>query len=337
MFNNRLKIFSDQRYLADNGKTEVMLFPFWGKNPENVNDPDTGRFDAYVKAGRDYFTMTSLEDCDLVVLPSPWQKNYHQAYDLAQAAQRADKPLIIFFNSDSTEEIPILNSVIFRTSFCGSTRKSNEYALAAWSPDFLEQYFGGNLLIRQKKENPRIGYCGYYDNSFRFKIRNILGMEAEGVRIRSRVVDIFQKNKLVETNFLLRKHFWAGTIASDLEARKRVRWEFVRNLAESDYVLCARGGGNFSYRLYETLSMGRIPVLIDTDCVLPYNNYIAWKEFCVWVDARELDKIAEKVIKFHNSLSAQEFIERQKNCRKIWEEWISPQGFFKNFYRHFQL
>lgn len=61
----------------------------------------------------------------------------------------------------------------------------------------------------------------------------------------------------------------------------------------SDYVLCARGG-DFSYRLYETLSYGRIPVFVDTDCVLPYDSEIKWKDYCVWVDEKEVNRIGER-------------------------------------------
>jgi len=49
-----------------------------------------------------------------------------------------------------------------------------------------------------------------------------------------------------------------------------------------------------SYRLYEALCCGRIPVFIDTDCVLPYDFMIDWKKYFVWVDQSELPLIAEK-------------------------------------------
>jgi len=28
-------------------------------------------------------------------------------------------------------------------------------------------------------------------------------------------------------------------------------------------------------------------------------------------------------------------VDLQYSCRKIWEKWISPEGFFANLYRHF--
>jgi len=75
---------------------------------------------------------------------------------------------------------------------------------------------------------------------------------------------------------------------------KQMRLEFLQNMIGSDYVFCCRGAGNFSYRLYEALCCGRIPVFIDTDCVLPYDFMIDWKKYFVWVDQSELPLIAEK-------------------------------------------
>ena len=106
-------------------------------------------------------------------------------------------------------------------------------------------------------------------------------------------------------------------------------------MLESDYALCVRGNGNFSYRLYETLCMGRIPVFVDTDCVLPLDFDIAWREHCVWVDETEIDRIGDRILEFHDSVDEGEFEERQRACRDLWETHISPQGFFSSFHRHF--
>ena len=74
-----------------------------------------------------------------------------------------------------------------------------------------------------------------------------------------------------------------------------VRQEYLHNMIDSDYMLVIRGAGNASFRLFETLCSGRIPVLVDTDCVLPYEEQVDWKQYCVWVDQTELPYIAEKV------------------------------------------
>jgi hypothetical protein len=140
----------------------------------------------------------------------------------------------------------------------------------------------------------------------------------------------------VDTNIVLRDAFWAGmTASSQPDDVHRVRREYVQNIADSDYVLCARGAGNFSYRLYETLSCGRIPVFIDTDCVLPLESLIDWKQYCVWVDEWDLSRIGDRVAGFHASLTPAEFVERQRACRRLWETHLAPQGFFAHLHEHF--
>ena len=75
-------------------------------------------------------------------------------------------------------------------------------------------------------------------------------------------------------------------------------------------------------------------IFVNTDCVLPYDFAIDWKKYCVWVEESELSSIAEKVLDFHSKLSDREFVELQYECRNLWEKWLSPEGFFKNIYRH---
>ena len=65
--------------------------------------------------------------------------------------------------------------------------------------------------------------------------------------------------------------------------------EFYENMVSSDYIVCVRGGGNFSVRLYETLAMGRIPIFINTDCLLPLNKSIDWKKHVVWIEREDID------------------------------------------------
>ena len=112
-------------------------------------------------------------------------------------------------------------------------------------------------------------------------------------------------------------------------------YELLDNLLGSDYVLCARGEGNFSYQLYETLCSGRIPVFVNSNCVLPFQNQLDWKSFCVWVEAEDVTKVASKVAEFHAALTPEAFIELQKRCRNVWEEWLSPHGYFLPFSKYF--
>lgn len=101
------------------------------------------------------------------------------------------------------------------------------------------------------------------------------------------------------------------------------------------YTLCPRGGGNWSYRLYETLCLGRIPVFIDTDCVLPYESVIPWRRSCVWVEADRMETTGQAILDHYQTQSPESLMEVQTRCRQLWQEFLSLDGFFRNMYRVF--
>ena len=108
---------------------------------------------------------------------------------------------------------------------------------------------------------------------------------------------------------------------------KKLRKEFYRNIENTDYTLCVRGGGNFSARLYETLALGRIPIFINTDCTLPFNNEIDWKKHLVWVEYDEINDIETTIHQFHHSLTVQSFQQLEK------ENGFSEASIHSKFFR----
>lgn len=69
--------------------------------------------------------------------------------------------------------------------------------------------------------------------------------------------------------------------------------------------------------------------------MLPFEGWVDWKQYCVWVEEHEVERVAEKVAESHGRLSEQEFKDRQRACRRLWLDWLSPLGFFGNFRRYF--
>jgi hypothetical protein len=296
------------------------------------------------------------------------------ATQFVQHAQQAGKPVVIFFWHDSAAPVSLANenTIIFRTSLYRSRQRPNVFAMPAWSEDFVECYLNGQLVIRPKQPRPVVGFCGlaatYYRATQQRQLqgwrqrldwrRHAKHMVYAGKRwlkhrlyathmprytdgsVRSVALQALDNSSRVDTNFVVREHFLGGvrlpTGQKDYYKVALVRQEYVQNMVESDYILCARGAGNFSYRLYETLCTGRIPVFIDTDCVLPFHNTINWKDYCVWVDERNIHRIGQYVHDFHRSLSPEGFEDLQRRCRQLWEEYLSPHGFFRHLYQHFQ-
>jgi hypothetical protein len=338
-----------------------MLYPFFGKPPENPEDPDSGRYDRYIEVGSTFFQITSLPSADLAVFPAPYEKVVGEKekesmfWEFYKKCTKMGKPVVVFFWSDS--DLPLYGESlwVFRTSLYASQRKKRELAFPCFVEDFVERYFSGVLPIRKKAYPPTVGFCGYVPFSGPFTLKKFLRKSVYNLKkmykkirnetltsdalVRRKAIYHLSTAKGIQTNFLIRDQFLGGALLrngkEDLEKKRKTRLEYVKNMADSDYILVARGAGNYSYRLYETLSSGRIPLFINTDCVLPFEKEIPWKEISVWVEEKEIQKIGEKVLTFHESLSPGEFENLQKTVRQIWLDYLSPTGFFRNFHLHF--
>lgn len=359
----QLHIHSDQNYLPNTLPHIAFLYAFWGRNSEDISNPNSCRYDQYAETGSLLFKISQIEDADLALLPFNWSHiaahpgALEIAKQLSQKAAQQNIPLAVFYLDDATTPVELDNTLVFRTSVNRSTRQQNEVVIPAWSEDFVEHYCQGQVQLRTKFTQPIVGYCGYTSlvkprNALAHRLRLQLGaipgaasLAAKaginlvkhplpwlyGSRIRSQALHILTRSQDVQCNFLIRDvlHHTEKLTLSQRE-------QFVENMLNSDYILCTRGGGNFSYRLYETLSCGRIPVLINTDCELPFEGWIDWKQYCVWVEEEDLPHIGTRIREFHDRLTAQQFQDLQMKCRNLWLEWLSPQGFFTNFHRYFE-
>ncbi|RZK27500.1 MAG: hypothetical protein EOO61_23355 [Hymenobacter sp.] len=196
-----------------------------------------------------------------------------------------------------------------------------------------------------------IGFCGYappLELSFgKEKIIGILKLLANYTgfikffpsRIshsyRTRALIAVKNSKKVKTNLRIKNTFAFGSngqlnSGSTSETDNEFRKNFINNILESDYTLCVRGIGNNSIRFFETLCCGRIPIFVNTDSVLPFDHLIDWKKFCIWVEEKDIDSIGRIVSDFHNNISQDDYIKLQGELRKIWVDYLSPLGFYKN-------
>jgi len=85
---------------------------------------------------------------------------------------------------------------------------------------------------------------------------------------------------------------------------------YERHLEFCTYVVCPRGTENYSFRIYEALNRGRVPVIIDTDVVLP--KEIDWDRLSVRVPYEQLDSIYDIIARDYHARSAEEFVARQE-------------------------
>ncbi len=340
-----------------------MLDPFWRLTRDDAGGHDQLNFAQYVRNGHRYFEFTpSLRESDAAVLPFDWnyvfagRRGTDAALRLFRDAEELQRPVIVFCTDDPCQPVVWPRGVcVFRPGLYRSQRKAAEHPMPGWSHDLLQENLGGRLTLRTKNPRPRVGFSGYAPplrtpinwqrakDTIRFVgcaagITRALPRYA-GHSPRARALHLLARSRDVETDFIIRPSsafanptgaFLPGGTHSTARRQQR---EMMQNTLDCDYVLCARGYSNWSIRFYETLCLGRIPVFVNTDCVLPFEDQIDWKRYCVWVEERDLPRIGEKVAAFHESLSPDEFIDLQRRCRQLYENWLSPDGFFKNMHR----
>jgi hypothetical protein len=334
-----LKIYSDKQFIPAGRSHTVMLYPYWGLPSTERKDPDAGRYDEYIQSGKNIFELVGQpEASDYILFPSEFsfdQETINKANELSAIALKSNKKMIIFYNSDYEEKIPVRNIIVLRTTFFKSKRDKNEFAVPGWSIDFGKIKDSAPI---KKAKKPSISYCGYVDYlkpTEQFNLRKwyrkifhnsrVLKMHEKGSKVRGKAVRSLLKDTRIETNFIIRNGFWAAGMD-----QQTARNQYMDNMFGSVYAIAARGAGNYSYRLYEILSCGRIPVFINTDCVLPFEEIVDWKKIVLWIDESELSTLTDRLVNFHESLSDEILILRQKACRKFYEEYICPIGFFKN-------
>ena len=126
----------------------------------------------------------------------------------------------------------------------------------------------------------------------------------------------------VQTRFILRRYFGGHSSPQHRE-------EYARNLLDCDYALVARGNGNFSFRLYEAMSAAAIPVFIDTDCCLPFDDVIPYRELFVWVPAHDVHRVADYVTRFHGDHDAQSLLAHRLRIREVYDRYLEPLAFHR--------
>lgn len=336
MEEKKLKLYVNKNLMIPAVSYTPLLFPFFDPILKDSTPYKKAIFKKY-NFDRSYYTLVeAIEEADFVLIPhSYWylKANYPELLErFIKEAEDYHKLVLIDAYGDFSDEINIKNSVVIRTSQYRSQKKENEIIVPAYAEDLLSAYFNDNLFLRQKSSLPIVGFAGWADLSFYLRVKTFLkdflkpAVRKKGIYFRRKAVNTLLQSTLVKSNLIIR-NFYSGHINTVRGDMNKLRREFINNMLNSDYVLCVKGDGNYSIRFYEALSMGRIPLFIDTECVLPLDDIIDYKEFCVFVNWSDINKIDKILSDFHKSLSEARFLEMQKKARYTFENYLRIDKF----------
>ncbi len=297
----------------------------------------------------------TADEADLIVIPMSWNyyyttKRVTEVLNFLKAVERNDRSLYSFVTGDAGNRVPKdYKGYILRASGDRHKLSRQHLGLPIFVEDPLEKFYNSQAILKRSyTDKPVVGFCGQanplgfetFKAIFRTGIKNCLSkmgfIHTDPQKListsyfRSKILKRLDADIGIQTNFVIRDQYRAG-IKSDKDVHETTL-AFYKNIRESDYVVCMRGAGNFSNRFYETLAMGRIPVFVNTNCILPLEDMVSWKNHVVWVEYKEREKIAEKIISFHSQLNEQKMNALFENNRRLWETRLTLKPYFNSLF-----
>lgn len=341
-----LKLYVSEEYREPTLFTHTeLMFPFWGVTAKE-SMPYVRAANLQYQYSKDDFTLVDrIEDAEYVHVPYSYERlkatNPERLARILDDAARAGKMLLIDGSGDLEYPIDVPNSVVLRVSQYRYRIAANDLTVPFPAEDLLETYYGGESQLREKPEVPSVGFTGWASMTLKNRIKTELkelpitfaGLvdgkrraERKGLFYRERALKALASTKGIENHFTARATYSghvktiSGTVADN-------RREFVETLAASDYALAVKGDANSSVRFYEALAMGRIPLFLDTACVLPLENILNYRDFCVFVDWRDTDRIGERLLEFHREVTPERFKEMQVQARQAYRQYLRMDSF----------
>jgi hypothetical protein len=324
-----------------------MLWSLRSKHRDNI-------FSQFIAENR-YIEVDSIQDCDIAIYPNKAFTPETLAFDSSvfQAAKEAEihhKPLIIDATSDSDVSLDIPLANILRNGLYKSLKKPFETECPYWSNDRTKRGLD-SLKIATKGKKPVIGFCGTTSSMGKLAnlskyilpdavTRLVLSQgrlsrrvdpritEGMSLQLRETAMNLIAADQRLEVSFDVTNNHQSYYVQTE---SKKLALEnlFITSTDKCDYVLCVRGSGNFSGRFYMALNAGRIPVVIDTDGVIPDEEQL----HMIKVPVNSLNNIGELIAEHFDTTTEQELKEMKRENRLAYHQLLAPEKFLPKYIR----
>ncbi|MFS4483061.1 hypothetical protein ACKGJY_08580 [Hyunsoonleella sp. 2307UL5-6] len=338
-----LKLFTDTSFLTEQYRHEVfpLLFDLVFKKHENLLN--------------NYSIIKEVSIADIVVFPIDYTSflKHKLAFSvLNNAAKAYQKPIWIYTGGDFGFTNYIPNTYTFRLGGFNSKLNETSFILPSFINDPYTTYLTTSFSPLKKEDKPSVGFVGHaqsgifkyikeYSNFLKLKLKRVFNRVLVDKQAfypssikRAKYLQQLNLNKAINSNFIWRNKYRAGS-DSTLKQNETSK-AFYANIFENGYTFCLRGVGNFSVRFYETLAVGRIPVVVNTDCKFPLHNKIDWNKHCLIINENNKKSVAQHIIEFHQSLSSKEFEDIQRSNRALWLNTLQRDMYFLQVYEDFK-
>jgi hypothetical protein len=311
-----------------------------------------------------------IVDSDFILFPFAWDSKMSKQYERENQqvdllSRKYDMPVVCHgFTKDVLDpksvSLPFRNGHYLSYSLVRSRRPPRSIGFSYFIPDCREKYYPKSTAL-PKRTKPSVGFCGvaapfgtprgktHVFDQLRLCLSylTVLGIDPDCAAqllgtntkhaYRARLIRQFRCHPDITCDFSLRS---VGGLVDNAYTNKAdddpYNVDYYKNLEQNLYTICCRGTENYSVRFYETLCMGRIPIVVDSDLVLPFDDMIDYRQQCVWISKRSIGKSAAILLAFHRSRSEDELIALQKKNRMLWERHLSHRGYYPTLRRCFQ-
>ncbi len=267
------------------------------------------------------------------------KRKWSSVYNFNQKALASGRTVISF--TGGCEYKPQQGEIVFaKSTYRCKTEKS--IATPHWLYDM-----GTKVSAIQKPSVPTVGFVG--NTRYPGKVNSILGYlpipdstvrwmacslyvnrnldlrmrQALAARVRQKVVNEARRAQNLKPSIIERT---GAYFTLPKEERERQRAEYIQNLQDNAYRLVMRGDDNSNFQVWEVMSAGRIPIIIDTNQQFPNLGDLKWEDFSIIVPYSELYRIGEIVQEFHDSMSDEEFRQACMKSRVAFE-YLLPHNF----------
>jgi glycosyltransferase involved in cell wall biosynthesis len=304
----------------------------------DVRGTADARRERYGRRLTDY-RLTGPDEAEIAVLPTSYERTDRPAFlEFLRSSERRGLRTVVFSAADLEPIMPSASIVLLHP---GPTRGAQPVARVVGQPYFFTDR-ARTPLGRRDADRPTVAFCGQaaarpgvaaaqavarIGTAVRNRFQpTVVAPPIRGhLRLRAEALHRLSSDPGIDDHFVIRDRYRSG--ASTAEDRASTQAEFDDNLRSSTYALCVRGVGNFSARFYEALSFGRIPVVVDTGGVLPFEHVIDWRATCVWVDVEDLAGIGDVV---RDAARAGDLAGTMAPAalRQLWSDRLTEEGFF---------
>jgi Exostosin family len=137
--------------------------------------------------------------------------------------------------------------------------------------------------------------------------------------VRSRLQQLVHRRGLFQNTTADQERVLQGKLhGAEMRAYGRRYAEMIK---ASKFILCPRGFSVSNVRLFDTMRMGRVPVILSDQWIEPAGP--SWHKFSIRIGERKLDRILPTLEEREG-----EAIEMGRLARAQWEDWFSERACF---------